>query len=159
MASLMAFLRRIFPAIFAMPPKQGHWPGPAIPPNADELLGETNAERLKKGVAPLAYSPKLQACAVGHAREVAIDGRPLHEGLNDGDLDDRLMMVGYRGVAAENLGKGYPDAKTTVLAWMDDPLHRSNMLNPRYTEFGGVVAFSPSTGVPFWVGLYGRPST
>jgi uncharacterized protein YkwD len=153
----MAFLRRIFPAIFAMPPKQGHWPVPAIPPNADELLGETNAVRIGEGSAPLAYSPKLQACAAGHGRVVAIHDDPRHEGLGDGDLDDRLDQIGYRGAAAENIGKGQVDAKAVVRAWMNDIEHRSNMLNPWYTEFGGVVAYSPTTGTPYWVAIYGRP--
>jgi uncharacterized protein YkwD len=154
----MAFLRRIFPAIFAMPPKQGHWPVPAIPPNADELLGETNRTRISDGIAPLRYSPKCQAMAAGHAREIAIAGEPVHEGLRDGDLDDRARLIGYEGAVAENVGEGYADAREAMIAWMGSLGHRSNLLNPRYTEFGGAVAYSPSTGVPYWCCVFGRPS-
>lgn len=57
----------------------------------------------------------------------------------------------------ENLAYGYPTLRQTFQAWLDSPGHRSNILNPGFTEYG---ASGIKTGIfPYlWVTNFGRRS-
>lgn len=44
----------------------------------------------------------------------------------------------YRA-AGENLAIGFPTARETVLAWLDSPSHRDNLLNNQYIDIGVAV--------------------
>ena len=68
-------------------------------------------------------------------------------------------MRGYaRWQVGENLawGSGVKStARRIVLAWMDSPGHKRNLLDPGYREAGlAVVAGSPGGGVESPVGTY-----
>jgi uncharacterized protein YkwD len=99
----------------------------------------TNAERAAAGLTPLHASPALTTSAQAYARRLATDGVFSH---TDGSLlTDRIAGAGYHfRFVGENLGMGQPSAKAIVAAWMSSPEHRTNMLDPRFTDIGVGVA-------------------
>ena len=61
-----------------------------------------------------------------------------------------LFRSGYAWRAwAENIAAGQPDAASVVQGWMSSAGHRTNILNPGYTDIGVGLAYSAS-GVPYW---------
>jgi len=88
-------------------------------------------------IRPLAHSPALQAAAQAQADDLAASNRLGHLGSDGSTLSDRLRRAGYTHcAAAENVGSGTPDIRSTIAAWMASPDHRANILNPQMTQFG-----------------------
>ena len=117
-----------------------------------QLFDLTNQARVEFGVAPLRLSDKLVSAARIQTQQMASLGRMEHH-LNGAalpDLEDRARYVGYRyGWLGENIAYNQGDPASVVAAWMNSPGHRSNILNPNFTEFGASVSFD-GRGAPYW---------
>jgi uncharacterized protein YkwD len=99
-----------------------------------------NVERAKRGRKKLLPSPRLQRAALGHSVDMLRRKYFEHEKVPGGPrLVARLRKAGYRGFTyAENIGYGSTNTPTLqVLAWMNSPGHRANILHPRL-RFAGV---------------------
>jgi hypothetical protein len=61
--------------------------------------------------------------------------------------------------AGENLASDYYDTKKVTDAWINSPLHRRNILNPKYTEIGVAIETGEYQGrkVAFVVQMFGSP--
>ena len=120
---------------------------------ASNAHGLLNAERARKGLAPVSRSTKLNAAAAGHARNMAARGFFSHTGSNGGSVGHRVGRQGYGYcVVNENLSYGRSRLANVIRAWMNSPGHRRNILNPKVTEFG--VAKAPGN---YWVLVMARP--
>ena len=113
---------------------QGVMPGAGAPaPSAaSAVISQTNAQRARHGLPPLAVDSQLMHSAHSHAQWMA-SNRNLSHG---------------RGVA-ENIAMGQPSAGEAVRSWMNSSGHRANMLGSGYTRIGVAVAYS-SNGTPYW---------
>jgi uncharacterized protein YkwD len=59
----------------------------------------------------------------------------------------RMRDAGYDwSKAGENIATGLPTPRAVVRAWMADPLHCQNMLNPSYRDLGVGVNVDPVAG-------------
>lgn len=108
----------------------------------------TNAERIKKGLAPLAYSRGLRDAAFEHSRDMAEAGFFSHDNPKDAAKRTPWQRMAAKGVAggyrAENIARNTTAASSTYLSvadalvkqWMNSPGHRANILNPRLTRLG-----------------------
>jgi uncharacterized protein YkwD len=129
-------------------------PGDVAPVLA--LLVAHNAARAAAGLAPLVLDSTLCAKAQAHAAVMARSRILAHDGLGDGNLEQRVKESGYEyRMVSENIAMGQPDAARVVAAWLDDPPHRANILGP-YVHLGGGMATSKS-GMNFWCCDYGSP--
>jgi len=117
-------------------------PGAAqsMSPAEKRILEELNHERVKNGLAPLAWNEQAAAAARAHSRLLAGNANLSHQFPGEASLPERLGATGARfTVAAENV------ARTEWIedvhpALMGSPGHRANMLSPRYNAVGiGVV--------------------
>jgi uncharacterized protein YkwD len=72
----------------------------------------------------------------------------------------QAQCYGYRS-AGENLAINFTDSETLVAAWMNSPGHRSNLLNPQFTEIGVGIAAGEFKGhkTLYVVQLFARPLT
>ncbi len=112
-----------------------------------------NAQRARKGLAPVTRSQKLTAAAAGHASNMATRGYFSHTSPNGRSVGDRVDRQGYNYcVVNENLSYGRKNLANVINAWMNSPGHRRNILNPKVTEFG--VAQAPGG---YWVLVMARP--
>ncbi len=72
-------------------------------------------------------------------------------------------QIGYDYLAlGENLALGnFVNDKDMVIAWMNSPGHRENILNQRYTEIGVAVQQGIFEGEKSWLGVqvFGRPAS
>jgi uncharacterized protein YkwD len=129
-------------------------PGPeSLGAIADATLCRLNGERADHGLAPLAVNDKLGAAASAFAQDLVAGSYFSHTGRDGSDVLDRIERTGYidqdRGWrVGENLAWGTGALATPgsiMLAWMNSPGHRENILNPAYREVGiGVVPGNPA---------------
>ena len=122
------------PAEAAAANLQAAWAG-----EARIQLEVTNAERVGRGLEPLAWSDPLARVAQSHSRDMADHAFFDHHSPNTGSLRDRLQTAGIWGCIgsfAENIAWNYVDGVAVHHAWMNSPGHRVNILRPESRYLG-----------------------
>lgn len=105
-----------------------------------QILDWTNEERTKVNAPPLKWNNRLALAARLHSDEMANQKELTHQLKGEPRFTERLSERGAKfSGAAENVG--YADsAEELQSGWMHSPGHRTNLLNPVYTEMGvGIV--------------------
>lgn len=100
------------------------------------VLDAINSIRVREGLHVLIHEEPASLAATLHARELA--GRNLlsHRDLNGSRVATRYRLSGGTGtMAGENLGAG-DSVESILLAWMESPSHRDNLLNPKWYSAG-----------------------
>jgi uncharacterized protein YkwD len=109
-----------------------------------------NAERKKRGLAPLKENSKLDKASVGHSRDMV-----RRKYFEHGDFAGRIKASGYLSGAlsygiGENIawgGGGYSTPRSIVSMWMHSPGHRANILSRTFKEIGiGIARGAPESG-------------
>lgn len=127
------------------------------PTPEEELVSLINAERSRRGIAPLQINWLIMQVAEAHSQDM-ID-RNFFSHINPDGLDpgDRLANAGYLGSVGENIGGGYPTPQAMFNAWMDSQGHRDNMLWDYYTEIGIGYVTGGYYG-HYWTADFARPA-
>jgi hypothetical protein len=101
------------------------------------IIQLTNAERAKAGLGQLETSPALSQAAVEKAQDMLNHDYFAH--ISPAGVTPWFWMVkhnySYR-LAGENLAIDFTEAEDVVVAWMNSPSHRANVLNADYVETG-----------------------
>jgi uncharacterized protein YkwD len=99
------------------------------------LLVQMNLVRAQHGLAPLTLDGNLERAARAHSREMLSDGTFAH-----GAFGSRMAAYGVTGrITGENLGwttSARGAARGIVLAWLNSPAHRANLLSPSFRRIG-----------------------
>jgi uncharacterized protein YkwD len=104
----------------------------------------------------LAVSPKLQAAAEKHARDMADRGKMTHKGSDGSDPIDRIVAEGYKYLrAGENVAVGYFTTEQLMKGWMDSPHHKKNILGS-FSQIG-VACATAADGKRYWCVTFGLP--
>jgi len=111
-----------------------------------QLFDLVNQERVREGLAPLAWNDGLAAAAERHAQQMARHREVSHQVRGEQNLRDRLASVPLQH-SGENVA-----LNATVLgaheALMNSPHHRENILDPKFDAIGiGMV----QDGQMLWV--------
>jgi len=132
--------------------------GPGV---AAAVVDLTNVERTHHGRAPFRANPRLMRAAQIQADQMARAGQLAHV-LPEATYprtEDRLAAVDYRWQAyGENVALGQSSATEALDGWMHSRGHRTNILNPDFTELGVGYAIDRA-GRPFYVQVFARPSS
>jgi uncharacterized protein YkwD len=111
-----------------------------------------NRERRARGMRKLRTNTRLGRAARGHASDMAQRHYFTHDSLSGQNFTSRIRRTGYMRRArswtvGENLAWGTGDKgspREIVVAWMNSPQHRANILQRRFREIGvGVVGGVP----------------
>lgn len=97
-----------------------------------------NLERSKKAnCRPLTVHSALTTAARGHSADMARNGYFSHTSLDGRTPQDRMRAAGYSGRrTGENIAAGQTSAAGVMMAWMDSPGHKANILNCQYHHIG-----------------------
>jgi uncharacterized protein YkwD len=111
----------------------------------NEIANLVNNARAQAGLAGLALNAQLAAAAQGHSIDMACHGFIGHNGSDGSTPSQRIAAAGYAASRASEIiyGSGYP--QTAFDWWMNDQVHRDEILNPNVTEFGVGYAYMPDT--------------
>jgi uncharacterized protein YkwD len=146
-----AMLLIIFTGFFFVIPSQetaGRTPHPESPVVASqnpstseirkELLDLLSAERASRGLPALRPSEELDALALSHSQDMTTRGLLTHESSTGKTYVERLVGKGvYFQVAGENVASSETFVASYIhKAFMDNPGHRANILNPEFDQVG-----------------------
>ena len=107
---------------------------------AQKVLDQTNNERVKLGLEPLVYSSVLSESAREKAEDMFANNYWAHNSPQGKTPWTFFDAVGYKySTAGENLAKDFYNTDSLVLAWMNSPTHKENIINTKYKEIGIAV--------------------
>ena len=128
---------------------------------AAEVVDLTNVQRTRNRRAQLRANARLMHAAQLQAEQMARAGTLAHVLPNAPypTAKDRLAAADYRWqVYGENVALGQSDAADALDSWMRSRGHRTNILNPDFTELGTGYAVDRK-GRAYYVQVFGRPRT
>ena len=115
-----------------------------------DLVSDT---RLDEGLDPYSQSRLLTQAAQRHADDLAgrevVSPDDVHRGSDGSSVQERIAEAGYAAwtedgdqmVVAENVWSGRGTPEEALVAFLDDPAYRENLLSDAYREIGiGVAA-------------------
>jgi hypothetical protein len=102
-----------------------------------ELLDDTNQQRISNGLGALALNGQLDSAAQAKANDMSIGDYWAHTSPTGKTPWTFISAAGYNyQLAGENLAYGFGNAQDTLTGWMNSPGHRANILNGGYTAVG-----------------------
>lgn len=128
----------------------------------DEVVRETNEQRIAAGLAPLNYSERLADAARRKADNMLREDYWAHNSPSGKSPWVWFEAAGYTYTyAGENLAKDFGNTDSMVSAWMASPTHRDNIVSPKYQEIGIAVVPGSLGGqeTVLVVELFGTPAT
>lgn len=127
---------------------------------ANILVMLTNRDRVSQNVSELKVNPLLEKAAQMKADDMASKSYFSHNTPDGKTPWYWLEQVGYKYIyAGENLAVNFAESEDIQKAWMASPSHKSNIINPKFTEIG----IATSTGIYkgkeaiFVVQIFGTP--
>lgn len=121
------------------------------------MLDALNALRAASGAAPLNLDTSLTAAARQHSRDMSVQGRPWHFGVDGSSPYDRVQNAGYDAtLLGETISESYETELETLTAWMERDDTRAILLNPQADEVGFGWYQEPN-GKIWWTLVTGGP--
>lgn len=113
-----------------------------------QLAQAINQKRADAGLAPLVVHPLLNQAAQAHVDDMIANHIYGHQGSDGSFVRQRVQQTGYTagGFASENWVSAN-DIDGGMRWWMNDWIHRENILNARWQEIGIGVGNDPTGGV------------
>ncbi|MCR4264118.1 MAG: CAP domain-containing protein [Candidatus Roizmanbacteria bacterium] len=130
--------------------------------STEDLLFYTNQERLNHGLNSLQLNTTLSKAAEKKAQDMFADNYWAHTAPDGATPWDFIVTEGYAySYAGENLARDFSDSKGVVVAWMNSPSHRDNLLRGEYQEIGFAVVNGKLDGneTTLVVQMFGTPQT
>jgi len=127
------------------------------------IIEWTNKQREKYGLAPLKENPLLDETALAKVEDMFENQYFAHESPSGEGVSNLAKKFGYDFLLiGENLAMGnFSSDEDLVLAWMESPGHRENILNEKYQEIGVAVKKGIFEGKEVWIAVqhFGLPSS
>ncbi len=100
----------------------------------------TNKEREKVGLPPVKENSALNQAAQLKAGNMLAENYWSHFAPSVKPRWDFIIGSGYKfAFAGENLAKNFYNSEDVVVAWMNSPTHKDNLLNSKYEDIGIAV--------------------
>ena len=116
----------------------------------NEVARLVNVQRANAGLHTLKLNWQLSRCARYKSADMASKGYFDHNSPTYGSPFTMMQNFGLRfSAAGENIAYGQRTPAAVMNDWMNSPGHRSNIMNPTYTEIGVGLAKN-SSGVCYW---------
>jgi uncharacterized protein YkwD len=128
---------------------------PTERPEIERLAAITNSYRTQQNLPRLVLSPSLCQAAQLHAEYMAAHRKQTHDepgsiGLVTVWDRTRAESVGWIKVG-ENICHGYPDSDSAFTCWVKSTPHRTNIVDPNFTDIGLGCAVDTVKGQKYWV--------
>ena len=127
----------------SLPSKQVPSVGNALTVQEQKAVLLLNSDRQNAGLEPLKVNLQLSKLAADYAGDMSRRKFFAHVDPDGKDPFDRMAAI---GIDYPNEGENIalsPDVETAHKMLMDSPLHRENILNPKFTEIG--IGVRPDT--------------
>ena len=127
-----------------------------------QMYDALNAERVRQGLTPVAWSSELATAAVLHSADMARRGFLDHTGSDGLDQQQRAARAGYlvppgTGWMVIEAISGRPSMEAALGWLLSDGIHRRVLLRAYWREVG--IAYATSGGAYYWTLDFGcRPN-
>ena len=125
------------------------------------IISATNVQRATDSLPPLTPNSKLAAAAAAKAADILAKQYFEHVAPSGVTPAQLIASFGYEYVrTGENLAMGdFASDQAVVMAWMDSPGHRANIMSKAYRDLGVGVAKGTYQGKTVWVAVqeFGTP--
>jgi uncharacterized protein YkwD len=116
-----------------------------------EVIRLVNVERANAGLGALTSQSQLTQAAQNHAFDEGCNFFMSHTGSDGSSALDRIVRAGYAySWWGENVAAGYDTPADVMVAWMNSPTHRDNILSPNFTEIGIGYVNNPNDTTNYW---------
>ncbi len=124
--------------------------------NAQAVVADINRMRAANGIAPLAVHPQLVLAAKTHVGDMVANANYSHTGSDDSSIGIRVSRTGFQSTAgvSENW-VAVSDPAQAVTWWMNSYIHRTNMLNPKWSHIGVNGKLDARNGMHVFVAVFG----
>lgn len=129
--------------------------------SVSEVIAQTNQKRAEAGLPPVKENLNLNKAAQLKAANMFAEDYWAHFSPSGKDPWGFINQAGYKfSYAGENLAKNFNNSGDVVVAWMNSPSHKENLLNPNYQDIGIAVEDGTLQGQPttLVVQMFGKPS-
>lgn len=111
----------------------------------NEIASLINNVRAENGLPTLTINAQLSAAAQGHSIDMACHNLLSHSGSDGSNVHERVVAAGYIPSRSSEIiyGSGYP--QTAFNWWMNDQIHRDEILSPNVTDMGVGYAYVADT--------------
>jgi len=127
-----------------------------------QVVSLTNVERSKLGKSSLSLNSTLSKAARAKAEDMFAFDYWAHNNPQTGKQPWAFIReAGYTyRYAGENLARDFGDTPTLMVAWMNSPTHRDNIVSDRYTEIGIAVVNGNLQGIDttLVIQMFGTPT-
>lgn len=121
-------------------------PVTSLTPDQQSLVDMVNQERANAGLAPLKVDFRLVSVAQAKAQDMKTNNYFGHTSPTYGTAWAMMSAVGINyQYAGENIA-GNDSVAGAMAAWMSDPGHRANILNPQFTDIGVGIVYGSAYG-------------
>ena len=129
---------------------------------AEDVLIQTNHQRVNQGLSELKINEKLSQAALAKGQDMFTDQYWSHTSPDGMEPWSFIKESGYVYKAAgENLARDFMDTTEMMEAWMKSPTHRANIVNNKFEEIGIAVINGNLQGfeTTLVVQMFGSPTT
>ncbi|MFC1653670.1 CAP domain-containing protein [Patescibacteria group bacterium] len=113
-----------------------------------QVIELTNQERSKYGLPSLTHNGTLSSAAASKANHMFAQQYWAHIAPDGTSPWFFIKNAGYSySVAGENLARDFGDTGSVIVAWMNSPTHKDNIVNAKYQEMGVAVVDGVLNGV------------
>jgi len=125
-------------------------------PIAESVAQDINQMRALNGIAPLTLQPLLIQAAQSHVDDMAANNNYSHTGSDGSSVATRVARTGFQSRAgvSENW-VAVSDPSGAISWWMNSYVHRTNLLNPKWTHLGVGGKPDPRNGMTIFVAVFG----
>jgi uncharacterized protein YkwD len=148
--SLLAAIIARFYMMYSAPPSPEKVSG--LSDQETEILSLVNQQRVRSGLRPLKFSPRLAVVARGHSYDMAMRHYLAHNSPDGVAPADRIsgVGIGYRTVGENIYMDDSADSadvpQRAMTGWLKSPEHRANIVSDKFTETGVGIAHSADGG-------------
>ncbi len=122
--------------------------------DAQTVLQSVNQARADAGLPPLQLNPQLTQAAQNHVNDVVDNHIWGHIGSDGSTVGVRAARAGYtKGVSENWVAASGPGG--AMAWWMNDYIHRVNILTPKWTDVGVGVRSAPGSSMVLYVTVFG----
>lgn len=113
-----------------------------------------NQARANAGLPPFALHPLLNAAAQNHVNDMVANYHYSHSGSDGSNVRQRVQRTGYANTWASENWVSVNEPSMAIQWWMNSTVHRGNILNQNWHEFGVGVGHHPDNGQVIFVAVF-----
>jgi len=113
-----------------------------------------NQSRAQSGLPPLGLHPLLNVAAQNHVNDMVANYNYSHTGSDGSNVRQRVVRTGYGNAWASENWVSVNSPGEAIQWWMNSTVHRGNILNTNWHEFGIGVGRHPGNGQIIFVAVF-----